>query len=443
MKNILLSLILFALAATNYAQTYTWSNVSGAPYSGGKQDGVYFLNKDTGWVVNGAGKIYRTNNGGTNWIQQKNTSGTYFRCVAFKDGQTGFAGNIGINYFPGVTDTNILYKTIDGGNSWASVQANITGTMPAGICAIDVVNSNVIYAGGRVGGPAVLLKSIDGGNNWNGIDLSSYCSMILDVHFQSADTGYVFAGTDANISISNATIIRTTNGGTSWSAVYTSARSNEIIWKAWFPSHQTGYATIQSYDATTTQRYIAKTTNGGISWSELPLVNTGIREFGIGFINDTVGWVGGESTGYETKNGGQTWANKSLGQYANKFSIVKNPTGNNTCYTVGLNVYKLTTGYVGIEEENKKKNDLLVYPNPASSGSYVSIALDQLETKIIKSEMISIDGKTNYTLFDTYYIGTHESPFLFKLPDAAAGEYILNFTGENQKVFSQRIVITK
>ena len=120
MLKLILSLTFFLYNLIALAQ-YNWGNLENAPFNGGKQDGVFFINKDTGWAVNGSGRIYKTIDGGENWIQQRNAAGTYFRSIAFINDQIGFAGNVGINYFPGVTDTNPLYKTIDGGNSWASV----------------------------------------------------------------------------------------------------------------------------------------------------------------------------------------------------------------------------------------------------------------------------------------------------------------------------------
>ncbi len=447
MKNVYLLLFLCLLIVYSAcSQTYNWASIPGAPYNAAKQDGIFFLNKDTGWVVNGSGKIFKTQNAGVNWIQQKNSPGTYFRCVAFVNNQVGFAGNVGMNYFPGVSDANPLYKTIDGGNSWSSVTASITGVVPTGICAIQAVNPNVIYAAGRVGSPPIIMKSIDGGNNWVGTDLSSQCKMILDVYFHSPDTGYVFAGSNANIAISNASILRTTDGGVSWTNVYTSARPYEIMWKAWFPSHETGYATIQSYDSGSSQRYVAKTTDGGISWLELPLVNTGIRGFGVGFVNDTVGWVGGETIGYQTTDGGLTWSNKNIGQYANKFSVVNNQSGTKTVYAVGLNVFKSTgvntaTLAAVIDEEQIDTGNAFVYPNPVHSGAYVSFSLEKIKTKIVKAELVSVNGKVCVSLFDSYYIGTHESPFLFKLPEVDAGKYVVKLTDEHKKVFSQKIII--
>jgi hypothetical protein len=192
-----------------------------------------------------------------------------------------------------------------------------------------------------------------------------------------------------------------------------------------------------------TQRYIAKTTNGGENWAELPLVNTGIREFGIGFINDSVGWVGGENTGYQTLNGGLSWTNKNIGQYANKFSIVNNPDGSQTAFAIGLRIFKMSTSSpTAVSFPKEPETAPLVYPNPAAAGSYISISLEKLPGKIVKAELISADGKFKNELFSGFYPGTWESPFLFPLPVVAAGKYIVRFTDEKGKQHQQELIIT-
>ncbi|HEU4496982.1 MAG TPA: T9SS type A sorting domain-containing protein [Flavobacterium sp.] len=440
-KNILLFLLFSNFFL--FSQTFNWNNLPNAPYNGGKQDGIYFFNKDIGWSVNGSGKIHKTIDGGDSWIQQKNSPGTYFRSIAFINDQIGFAGNVGINYFPGVSDTNPLYKTIDGGNSWSPVTSNITGTVPTGICAIQVVNPDVIYAAGRVGGPAVIMKSIDGGSNWVGTTLPATCKMILDIHFQSPNVGYVFAATDTNIAFSKARILKTIDGGLNWTIVYTSTRNYELMWKAWFPSSDVGYASIQSYDSSTTQRYIVKTTDGGNNWSELPIANDGVREFGIAFIDDNVGWVGGENGGYETLDGGLTWTPKNIGDYANKFSVINNPDGTKTAFAIGLNIYKLTANSLATNSFNKKRDNIILYPNPAASGQYISLSFENIEGKIVKAEIVSITGKVLSILFDNYYEGTRESPFMFKLPNLSVGEYILKVTNDKGNLFTQKVLISQ
>jgi photosystem II stability/assembly factor-like uncharacterized protein len=330
----------------------TWRKLQTAPYKG-KQDDIHFVDAERGWYVNGAGNIYATADGGTTWTLQLQQPGTFFRTVGFVDADHGFAGNIGIDYFPGVTDTRPLYRTRDGGKTWSVVES-LTGEQVKGLCAIDVLHSPyvnagvldhrvVIHAGGRVGGPATLLRSLDGGDHWKVIDMTPHTAMILDVKFFDAMNGIVFGASDSDVQKSHARILRTQDGGVTWKIVYESKRPYELTWKGSFPDAKIGYATIQSYDPDPTngQRYVVKTTDGGRSWKELPLVNDAkVRGFGIGFHNARIGWVGTSTGGYQTVDGGKTWTPVEMGRAVNKIRVLPTATGF-VAYAIGTDVYKL------------------------------------------------------------------------------------------------------
>lgn len=340
MKKHIFTAAILLLQTWQAAAQYDWQLLDKSPQNGQKQDDVFFLNPALGWSVNGSGRIYKTTDGGANWTKLIDQAGTYFRCVAFLDSLHGFAGNIGTGYFPNVSDTLPLYHTTDGGLNWKPVTA-IAGPAPAGLCAIHIVNPRVIYAGGRVGGPTYLIKSTDGGATWTSQSLEDQISMITDVYFSSPDTGFVFGGTDANIQLAHAKILRTTDGGRSWNAVYESARPFEIIWKAHFPDATTGYATLLSYAPNTLERFMAKTTDGGRSWADLPLVSNGAKAFSVGFADAQTGWVGCDNTIYETTDGGATWRPENVGQYINKIRVLKTPD-QIVAYGIGVHIYKMT-----------------------------------------------------------------------------------------------------
>jgi hypothetical protein len=92
------------------AQNYKWIKLETESYKG-KQDDIYFINAEIGWYVNGYGKIYKTVDGGGHWTCQLEKKGTFFRCIAFIDSLRGFAGPVGTDYFPNVSDSIPLYKT--------------------------------------------------------------------------------------------------------------------------------------------------------------------------------------------------------------------------------------------------------------------------------------------------------------------------------------------
>jgi photosystem II stability/assembly factor-like uncharacterized protein len=329
----------------------SWFKLPTEAYKG-KQDDVFFVDQKLGFYVNGAGKIFRSDDGGSSWKLMLSQPGTYFRAIGMVDAKNGFAGNIGTDYFPGVTDTNPLYSTHDRGSSWQIVKG-LPGAPVKGICAIDVLKTHfinagklqsrtIIHAAGRVGGPAYLLRSLDGGASWTNIDMNPYVAMIVDVKFFDEMNGFVFAGSDADIERSHALIVATHDGGKTWKKAYESSRPYELTWKGYFPSRMVGYATVQNYneDKTLSHRVVAKTIDGGKTWTELPLVDDhDVNEFGVGFANDQLGWVGTSKSGFETRDGGKTWRPVEMGRYVNKIRIVPDG-GQFTAFAIGANVYK-------------------------------------------------------------------------------------------------------
>ncbi len=331
---------------------YSWKRLNTELYRG-KQDDVYFVNPSIGWYVNGAGKIFKTIDRGEIWQQQLESRGTYFRCLAFVDDQHGFAGNLGPGYFPNVTDDQPLYETHDGGVTWTPV-TTIEGPPVVGLCAMQVLREEYINAGvlenrtriigvGRVGGPAAMIISDDAGATWQQIDISPHASMAFDVHFINRNVGFIAAATDADVSKSHALILRTDDGGKTWSRVYQSKRPYELTWKISFPSDEVGYVTIQSYnpDTSVNSRFIAKTINGGMAWTETPLVtDANVRPFGIAFLNERIGWVGAVPHGFFTSDGGATWDKADIGNAVNKIRLLSTSEGT-VGFAIGTNVYRL------------------------------------------------------------------------------------------------------
>lgn len=349
---ILALMISGASVLTVAVKKYTWQKLTTEPYPG-KQDDISFISPSEGWYVNGYGKIFHTQDGGQTWEMQLEQKGSFFRAIHFVDENTGFVGTVGTDYFPNVTDTIPLYQTTDGGKSWSPVAYE--GPYVKGICAIDVVREEYvnhgvldykthIFAVGRVGSPANLIVSHDGGKTWKSKSLHAECQMLFDIKMFDKNTGIACAASSADVTQSNALILKTTDGGNTWRKVYQSERPYELTWKASFPTEKTGYVTIQSYnpDPNVKQQRIAKTTDGGESWQEIDLVeDPSARQFGIGFIDELHGYVGTMNSGYETTDGGQSWQPVDLGRACNKIRIYHTEAGEVYGYAIGVEVFKL------------------------------------------------------------------------------------------------------
>lgn len=327
-----------------------WNTLTTEAYPG-KRDDIAFAGPRHGWYGTGKGDLFRTLDGGASWSKAASKPGTFIRALGFVDANTGFIGNIGTDYYPGVTDTVPLYRTDDGGATWTP--ADLGGLSIAGVCALDILTVRRIYQGqlqprvvvhaaGRVGGPTGILRSTDGGKSWSVIDMTAHAGMILDIRFLDEQTGLVFASTGRDPATTEGLILRTTDGGKSWTQVYRSGRAAELIWKASFVNDKVGYATVQSYDEARAQQLIVKTMNGGRSWQELPMVeNVKARQFGIGFVDEQRGFVGTMAGGFETRDGGKTFAPAPVARAANKFRVVPDGARRHV-FAIGTEVQRLT-----------------------------------------------------------------------------------------------------
>lgn len=314
----------------------------------GKRDSISFVDDTHGWYGTGAGDLFRTTDGGANWQKIASRPGTFVRAVGFVDRQNGFIGNIGTDYYPGVTDETPLYRTRDGGVTWEAVD---TGDATIkGVCAIDILPvkriyqgelrpRTVIHAAGRVGGPTGMLRSVDGGDTWSVIDMSAHAGMILDVTFFDENTGLVFAATNADPAQAEGLVLRTEDGGQTWKEVYRSGRAYELIWKASFPAGgDTGYATVQSYDPERATQLVIRSDDRGRTWREIEIAqDKTARQFGIGFVSADVGFVGTAAGGFATKDGGTTWERAPIARAANKFQAVSTDKGVRV-YAIGTEV---------------------------------------------------------------------------------------------------------
>lgn len=436
MKKFFLLFLIFA--PTLFSQQLTWkvTNFNYAANASRIND-IFFLNPSVGFVANGRGQIHKTTDGGVSWTRQLNI-GTYthFRSIGFFDSLNGYAGALGwgdINN-SAAKDSVILYKTTNGGTNWLPEHQLTSNSIMRGFCGMHVFNDSIIYAVGRVRGPAWFYKTTDRGTTWIAKDMNSYTAGLIDVKFFTKDSGIIVGLTHETHTSSKGIILSTGDGGETWDTVFVTNRTNEWAWKITFPSRNVGYVSLQR-NSNVAPVFILKTTDGGKTWNEKLFSETGYFVQGIGFLNDSVGFAGGTSLKPKmTTNGGETWDTISIGNSLNRFRKIND----SLMYVSGSGVWKYspnTTLGIGHNKEIIPSAHSLQqnYPNPFNPQTTIEFSIP--EDGFATISIYDINGAWIRTLFsDNAKKGTFKVSWDGRIEsdeEAATGIYFYRLQTKN------------
>lgn len=128
------------------------------------------------WAV-GTGIISRTVNAGESWTDVYSPTDQWLYDVFFFDNTTGWA--VG-----GGTDSEIILKSANGGNSWQIQRESYQYQRLQGVCFTDLQN------GWAVGQNGVILKSTNGGTTWIAYN-SPTNSYLREIDFPTETVGYI------------------------------------------------------------------------------------------------------------------------------------------------------------------------------------------------------------------------------------------------------------
>jgi photosystem II stability/assembly factor-like uncharacterized protein len=403
---------LLLLFVSNFLSSQTWQPLTSIPSNtvGGNQrfDDVFFLNENLGWAANGGfAEVFKTTDGGATWISQVTWSllGSYhyFRNIEFLDENIGFLGTLNQKF----------YKTIDGGTTWSLV-TNITPN-PVAICGLDCVGASTVYGCGTYYGPPLIIKSTDSGNTWQYIDMSAYANALVDINFINENIGFVSGN-----NITGGVILKTTDGGVTWTELLNTGTNGDFVWKLQVLSSNNNVLFGAVEAATPNIGRLAKSIDGGLTWAFQNAPESEIQA--VGFLDENHGWMGGHTTGfYETTNGGSTWTNTGVGSNLNRIFFI-----GNTAYASGRTIYKMSNllSNSDFEEQNRVDLNVKVSPNPLSDK--LNIEIDFLAEDHLLIDLYDNNGKLVKKLIkdDINSVGIKKYTFDFPFP---AGTYFIDF----------------
>jgi photosystem II stability/assembly factor-like uncharacterized protein len=277
------------------------------------------------------GGIYKTTDGGLNWLpvfdDQSHLSIATITIDPI-DTNVMYAGTGDPNITFAAFKGNGIYKSVDGGDTWSHLGLS-DQSIVSKIC-VDPTNTQVIYSATmgipyQTGPNRGLYKSIDGGQNWTQVLFISNDAGIIDMVMDPSNPQTLYAAgwnrirnNQVSIGSGNASkIFKTTDGGQNWTVLTNglpgmgqSRISLDIL-----PSNpQTLYTSY--VDANYNLLGLYTTTDGGSSWS--PISTNGIDNNALGGF----GWYFGHFNVnpynpnemfllgielWKSVDGGQTW----------------------------------------------------------------------------------------------------------------------------------------
>lgn len=270
----------------------------------------YFMDENTGWIVNDIGHVSKTTDGGLSQIPLDTLDTTVafdMMDIQFVNETTGF-----ILTSDGFYEDSSVFKTTDGGLSWTVTQFETIV-----LEAMDFLNENhgwLVGEGGFSGDPSIIFETTDGGNTWNNIS-SSVTTPFYDVDLVSEDNAW----------LSGYAMHHTTDGGqnfTSYNPDFGFVRAIYAI------DENTAYAGMSNN--------MYHTSDGGLTWTAQPIMADISSVDDLVYVNYNLGIaIDEEQAIIQFDNGEEPISIEENNSFAN-ISLYPNPASTNTTVLIEL-----------------------------------------------------------------------------------------------------------
>lgn len=380
--------------------------------------------------------ILKTTDAGQTWTSHiiDSTMYTLLHEAQFVDANTG--------YIVGGTDFgnwNIFLKTTDGGQTWQDMNASasFSTVFPTRITEISFVTNQIGFIA-RGEGENKIYRTTNGGTSFTALDLPlNSQGSLTEMRFINPYVGFVVRMiTNDNIN-STTEILKTTDGGTTWTIVNTTNWQNVTVWgkkdKIQFVNNLQGFAIVGTGVLKVTQ-------DSGSSWAECDLPLTTPPPTDFYFVNNATGYVVLDGNIYRTDDAGQSWSLQTIENNLDNISQVQFATENfgYALNLVGINSpNQIITTLLNTNQQPATplssttfEDDLFnIYPNPADDVIHIK---NTSNTTIDFIHLMDISGK----IIQTY----NNNPAQLDVSAIQSGTYLLFIQTPQQKVVKKVII---
>lgn len=346
------------------AQQHQWVQIN-SNTNKSLQD-IEFISSNSGMAVGDKGVMIRTRDGGQSW--EKLNTGTN---AGFWEIISQIDNNDTITYALG--DYGLIYKSGDFGNSWSKITATYhSKRLFFGMFCHDA--NNCFVGGGNFSNDnGVILKTTDGGKTWSE-SIVSRTAFIDQIYFPDKKTGYAVGSgyTQGNIQ-EKGIIFKTEDGGKTWDLQDTTRGLINSIY-----CHD-----ANNCIATGVNGLLLKTTDGGQTWIDKH-PSTGLTFLDVVFTSDQERYVVGEGA-FKTEDGGETW--NSIGN-VNRILLSADKTAKGI-FATGYSGFMVTSAALpsGLDDKTRPEHTGSIYPNPLSGN-------------VIRIKSLNLSKPYNYKVFD-------------------------------------------
>src|SRR5688572_15767467 len=231
---------------------------------------VFFIDTERGWAVGNEGSILMTRDGGARWEPQRSgVKQWWLGDVHFVDRKTGWA--VGFNW---AEEAGVLH-TSDGGATWTPDPRPQIKEAQA-VQFIDAQRGWLMTS-------KTLLRTTDGGKSWSHFNTPAFGK----IHFVDAVHGWATG---------EKSIFVTEDGGATWES---RSMANPLpLLSLFFLNPSTGW--------TATYREVLRTKDGGKTWLSGP--ESASYYDNLQFIDELRGWATADKARVlRTSDGGETW----------------------------------------------------------------------------------------------------------------------------------------